>query len=103
MIPQTLPDFPPRTRPFDVSATVRDTGGGIFVVCACICVCVCVCFKAAVWFSSELTRASEVIKILWWRRPTARLLWLYKVRRKEMVCVVTCVYVPVCACAGGQE
>ncbi|TNN32118.1 hypothetical protein EYF80_057723 [Liparis tanakae] len=23
MIPQTLPDFPPRTRPFDVSATVR--------------------------------------------------------------------------------
>ncbi|KAG7224100.1 hypothetical protein INR49_019835 [Caranx melampygus] len=28
---QTLPDFPPRTRPFDVSAAVRDAGGGIFV------------------------------------------------------------------------
>lgn len=59
MIPQTLPDFPPRTWPFDVSATVRDAGGGIFVVCACMCVC----FKVAVWFCSELTRAPEVIKI----------------------------------------
>lgn len=59
MIPQTLPDFPPRTRLFDVSATVRDAGGGIFVVCACMCVR----FKVAVWFCSELTRAPEVIKI----------------------------------------
>ncbi|CAB1427843.1 unnamed protein product [Pleuronectes platessa] len=47
---QTLPDFPPRTRPFDVSATVRDAG-------------------VAVWFCSELTRASEVIKIRRWRGP----------------------------------
>lgn len=63
MIPQTLPNFPPRTLPFDVSATVRDAGGGIFVVC------VCVCFKVAVWFCSELTKAPEVINICWRGRP----------------------------------
>ena len=72
MIPQTLPDFPPRTEPFDVSATVRDAGGGIFVVCACMCVCVCVCFKVAVWFCSELTRAPEVIMTRWWKRLLER-------------------------------
>ena len=70
MIPQTLPDFPPRTWPFDVSATVRDAGGGIFVLCACVCVCVC--FKVAVWFCSELTRGPEVIKIQCWRRALER-------------------------------
>lgn len=47
MIPQTLPDFPPWTQPFDVSAKVRDAGGGIFAVCACMCVCVCVCALSA--------------------------------------------------------
>lgn len=95
MIPQTLPDFPPRTRLFDVSATVTDAGGGIFVVCACMCVSVC--FKEAVWFCSELTRAPEVIKIRRWRRPlervgALRLLWL-------CMCVVACIeYMFLCMC-----
>lgn len=55
-------------------------------------VCMCVCFEVAVWFCSELTKAPEVIKILWWGRSPAGfkvvldwglgLLWLCKVKNK---------------------
>lgn len=50
MIPQTLPDFPPWTWPFDVSPMVRDAGG--WDICG-VCECVYVCVKVAVWFCSK--------------------------------------------------
>ena len=74
MIPQTPLTSPPWTWLFDVSPTVRDAGGGIFVLRARARVCVCVFvggggyahFKVVVCFCSKLTGAPEVIK-MWWR------------------------------------
>lgn len=66
MIPQTLPDFPARTRLFDVSATVRGRcgGGGGRDICGVrACARACAFFKVVVWFCSVLTRAPEVIRI----------------------------------------
>lgn len=74
--------LPPWTWLFDVSPTVRDAGGGIFVLCVCVCMHFQVCFCL------KLTRATEVIK-MWWRRPLERigavhLLWLCILWNKRM-------------------